>query len=80
MLGITNTYHIDEAFMILECLSNEDTSESDEQESVLSYTRKWVDLVNRGGLYVINDCVFSVFQAIELALQEYIHRTLADAW
>lgn len=37
----------------------------DEDEDVLSYTRKWFELVNRGGLYPTNDLAFQLFIEIE---------------
>jgi hypothetical protein len=66
-------YYRDEALTTLDDLSHEDTTESTD-ETFLSYSRRWVNLVNRGGLYVVSDEVYTAFQAMELALQEYLQR------
>ena len=36
-----------------------------EGDDLLTYTRPWLELVNRGGLYPINDVTFSIFVNIE---------------
>ncbi len=36
-----------------------------EGETVLDYTKKWFDMVNRGGLYPLNENAFSMFVEIE---------------
>ena len=41
-------------------------------ENVLEYTRKWFDIVNRGGLFPLNDNAFSLFVEIE----KIVRRTL----
>ena len=66
-------HYRDEALATLDDLSREDTSGSTD-ETFLSYSRRWIDLVNRGGLYVVSDEVYTAFQAMELALQEYLQR------
>ena len=65
-------YYRDEALTTLD-LSCEDTGGSTD-ETFLSYSRRWVDLVNRGGLCVVSDEVYTAFQATELAIQEYLQR------
>lgn len=66
----------DEALSALEEMSTEDTAGSTD-ETFLSYSRRWVNLINRGGLYVISDEVYITFQAMELAFQEYLCRGTA---
>ena len=63
----------DEALTVLEEMSTEDTAGSTD-ETFLSYSRRWINLINRGGLYVISDEVYMAFQAMELAFQEYLCR------
>ena len=63
----------DEALATLDDLSHEDSSTSAE-ETFLMYSRRWIDLVNRGGLFVVSDEVYMAFQSMELALQEYLNR------
>ena len=52
---------------------DEDTAGSTD-DTFLSYSRRWINLVNRGGLYVVSDEVNTAFQAMELAFQEYLRR------
>ena len=66
-------YYRGEALATLDDLSCEDTAGSTD-ETFLSYSRRWIDIVNRGGLYVVSDEVYTAFQAMELALQEYLQR------
>lgn len=47
----------------VQCLG--DMAVEGEGEDVLTYTRKWFDQVNRGGLFPINDNTFSFFVEIE---------------
>lgn len=49
----------------VECLGELAVEEKEYDDNVLSYTRKWFDKVNRGGLYPLNDIVFSLFIEIE---------------
>ncbi len=41
---------------------------------ILSYTSKWLDQVNRGGLFPLNDNSFSLFIAIEKIAKTVLHR------
>ncbi len=43
-----------------------------EGDDVLTYTRKWFDLVNRGGLYPINDVAFTLFAKIEITVRDLL--------
>ena len=53
-----------------------------EESDILSYTTKWFKLVNRGGLFPLNDNSFSLFTAIEkivkTALQRHMLSEKAD--
>ena len=65
--------HQDEALCALNDLSSEDAAGTTD-DTFLSYSRRWINLVNRGGLYVVSDEVYTAFQAMELAFQEYLRR------
>ncbi|CAG2238723.1 unnamed protein product [Mytilus edulis] len=39
----------------------------------LSYTKQWIDLINRGGVYEINDDVFIFFRRMELVVRQYLN-------
>ena len=43
-----------------------------EGEDMLTYTRNWFELVNRGGLYPINDVTFSLFANIEICVRSLL--------
>ena len=47
----------------VQCLG--DMSVEGEGSDVLSYTRRWLDQVNRGGLFPLNDLTFTFFAAVE---------------
>ncbi len=42
--------------------------------NILSYTRKWLDQVNRGGLFPLNDNSFSLFVSIEKVVKTVLHK------
>ena len=58
-----------------ECLSK--ISRHGQDSSFLQYTREWIDAVNRGGLFVVNDETFELFKAIELITRQVLPQHLA---
>ncbi len=40
--------------------------EEEEEESLLSFTTRWIRAVDRGGLFIVNDEVYSFFLAMEM--------------
>lgn len=50
-----------------------------EGEDLLSYTRKWIDKVNRGGLFPINDSSFHLFIEIEKCVRMYLPKHLSKS-
>ncbi len=46
--------------------------------SFLQFTRLWVEKVNRGGLFVINDSLFEVFLSMETVLRKYLSTITLD--
>ena len=57
------TRHGEAYSQYVQCLG--DMAVEGEGDDVLSYTRKWFDLVNRGGLFPLNESTFTLFIAIE---------------
>ena len=57
----------------LDCLDrmNENTSEG-EPPTFLDYTKLWLDQINRGGLFKVNNDVFLLFQAMEVAVRRVL--------
>ena len=45
---------------------------------ILSYTTKWFDLVNRGGLFPLNDNPFLLFTAIETIVKTVVHKHILN--
>ena len=45
---------------------------------VLSYTRKWMDQVNRGGLFPLSDNSFHLFISIEKCVRVYLPKHLTE--
>ena len=38
------------------------------------FTKQWVEKVNRGGLFLISDSVYELFQSMETVLRQYLPR------
>lgn len=58
------------------CLGEMAVSDLGEGDDVLSYTRRWMDQVNRGGLFPLNDSSFHLFIAIEKCVRTYLPKHL----
>ena len=63
-----------ESVNIIECLSA--MAVNGEEVDAMEYTSKWIDLVNRGGLFEINDTTFTFFKEME----RNVHRQLLLAF
>ena len=50
-----------------------------EGDDVLTYTRKWFELVNRGGLYPLNDEAFTLFANIEICVQTLLPKYMVTS-
>ncbi len=53
---------------IIECLSA--MAVNGEDGSLLEYTTKWIGLVNRGGLFEVNDTAYTFFREIETKIRK----------
>ena len=60
-----------DAVSFTECLSS--LAVDGDESSLLEYTMKWTRLVNRGGLFEINDTAFMLFKEIELIVRKRVH-------
>ena len=56
----------------VQCLG--DMAVEGEGSDVLLYTRKWLDQVNRGGLFPLNDSTFTFFVAVEKQVRNLLPR------
>lgn len=65
---------------IIECLSA--MAVNGEESDLLQYTTKWIDLVNRGGLFEINDTTYVFFREVEIKVRKKLfmafNRTTVD--
>ena len=50
-----------------------------EGDDVLTYTRTWFDLVNRGGLYPLNDDAFTFFVNIEMCVRSLLQKHMVKS-
>ena len=53
------------------------TVEGDES-SLMEYTTKWIRLLDRGGLFQVNDAAFSLFREVELCIRDNLTAALAS--
>ena len=37
------------------------------------FSKLWLEKVNRGGLYLVNDSLYEVFLALETVLRQHLH-------
>jgi len=56
----------------IECLG--DMAVESEHSDFLSYTKEWIDKVNRGGLFPLNDMTYLFFVAIEIVVRVLLPR------
>ena len=49
----------------IECLGNMAVRSEHESESLLDYTKEWIDKVNHGGLFPLNEVTYKFFVSIE---------------
>ena len=67
------------AIEYLNCLTKmHELEEEKERElpGILEYTKLWVEKVNRGGLFLVDDNTFLLFQAMETAVQRILSTTI----
>ena len=67
-----------QAITFFECLAatHEEEEKADEDITYLQYSKTWVEKVNRGGLFTVNDNTYLLFQAMELS----VRKTLSIEW
>lgn len=46
--------------------------DDDDSDNFLEYTTKWLAMVDRGGLYKVNDETFLLFRCMELTMRKYL--------
>lgn len=47
-------------------------------DSYQQFTKQWIEKVNRGGLFLICDSVYELFQSMETVLRQYLHLLSTD--
>lgn len=53
------------------CLSSLAVDLGDE-ECYLDYSKKWIDLINRGGLFKLNNTAYCFFVELEMCIRKYL--------
>ena len=59
---------------VIECLSS--MAINGDESDFLQYTRGWLEKVNRGGLFEVNDLAYQSFKEIEIDLQDKLMNQL----
>ena len=60
----------DKAADFVECLSHMAVPGTSAEEDFPTYATKWIQQVNRGGLFVVNDRAFDLFRRIEIEIRD----------
>ncbi len=59
-----------EAVSVVECLSG--MAVNGEESDALAYTSKWIELINRGGVFEVSDTTYMFFKEIELKVRKQL--------
>ena len=57
----------------------ESTEEEQGEESYLAYTKKWIQAIDRGGLFHITDEVYVLFYEVEKLVRKFLHRLVTQS-
>lgn len=74
VLGSTKTSEGKAVAQILDYWRSKDSYE--ENDTLLEYSKKWVNIVNRGGLHHVSDDFFKFIRAIELVARQILNKNL----
>lgn len=55
-----------------------DTGSDEGVTSFFQFTKLWVEKVNRGGLFLVNDSLYEVFLAMEIVLRKFLKSIASD--
>ena len=65
-----------QAKCFVECLGNMAVKyENDQESDLLGYTKSWIEKVNRGGLFPLNDETFTYLLRLKRKFIYYFHST-----
>jgi hypothetical protein len=56
---------------VMECLTA--MAVNGEEGDLLQYTTKWIEIVNRGGLFELNDTAYAFFREIEKEIRKHLY-------
>ena len=59
--------------------NEESANDHEEEEKFYDYTKAWLDLVNRGGLFKVAEEVFKFFLELELCMYPILRKRLQSA-
>ena len=49
-----------------------------DESSFYNYTKEWIRLVDRGGLFNVNDCTYTFFKSVEIETRRTLPHHLAN--
>ena len=68
----------EKASQFMECLSH--MANSGDDSTYYDYdTKKWIEIVNRGGLFLVNDITLSFFKSEEIKILELLPNHLSSS-
>jgi hypothetical protein len=62
---------------VVKCLSS--MAVNGDESDFLQYTRGWLEKVNRGGLFEVNDLAYQLFKEIDINLQDKLVNQLQSS-
>ena len=59
---------------LVEWINQQTDVDDSPRGSFIEFTKIWIEKVNRGGLFLVSDCVYELFHAMEQMLRQFLSR------
>ena len=59
---------------LVEWINQQTDVDDSPRGSFIEFTKIWIEKVNRGGLFLVSDCVYELFHAMEQVLRQFLSR------
>ena len=59
---------------LVEWINQQTDVDDSPRGSFIEFTKIWIEKVNRGGLFLVSDCVYELFHAMEQVLHQFLSR------
>ena len=59
---------------LVEWINQQTDVDDSPRGSFIEFTKIWIEKVNRGGLFLVSDCVYEMFHAMEQVLRQFLSR------